>query len=118
VLLRRLKEKAQKFSRQYEVKRMETAPWTDPYWAIAADTNMTWLWIILLALGGIGFILARLGVSGKLPNWRQSSPPSGNSSAEHSSIVQKVNKYCPRCGTANALKAGFCTNCGNQFPSQ
>jgi hypothetical protein len=97
---------------------MEAVQWTNLYLAIAAGADLTWLWITLLALGGIGFILAGLGVSGKLPKWRPSSPPSGSSSSEHSSTPSQFNKYCPQCGTANPLKAGFCTKCGNQFPSQ
>jgi len=103
---------------------METVQWTDTYWPIAsiesmmAGNDMTWFWIVLLGLGSIGFILAGLGVSGKLPKWHQSSPPSSNRSAEHSSVALQVNKYCPQCGTANPLKAGFCTECGNKFPSQ
>ena len=103
---------------------MEIVQWTDIYWPVAtivsmkANNDMTWVWIVLLALGGIGFILAGLGLSGKLPKWHKSSLPSGSRSAEHSSIPSQVNKYCPQCGTANLLKAGFCTKCGNQFPSQ
>lgn len=98
---------------------MEVAQLTDPYWAAAASTDLTWLWIILLGLGGIGFILAGLGVSGKLPKWRQFSPPSSGRAVEHSpSATQIDHKYCPQCGTANPLKAGFCTKCGKQFPSQ
>ena len=97
---------------------MEAVQWTNLYLAIAADTDLTWLWIVLLALGGIGFILAGLGVSGKLPEWRQSSPPSGSRSAKHSFTPSQFNKYCPQCGTVNPLQAGFCTKCGNRFPSQ
>ncbi len=104
---------------------MEIAQWTDAYWAIAtiesimAGTDMTWLWIVLLGLGGIGFILAGLGVSGRLPKWHKASPPPSSRSVEQSPTAPQVNnKYCPQCGTANLLKAGFCTKCGNQFPSQ
>jgi len=104
---------------------METVQWTDTYWPIAsiesmmANNDMTWLWIVLLALGGIGFIVAGLGVSGKLSKRQQGSPPSRNGSLEQSSASLPLNdKYCPQCGTANPQEAGFCIKCGFQFPSQ
>ena len=104
---------------------MEIVQWTDPYWAmattetIAAGTDMTWLWIVLLGLGGIGFILAGLGVSGKLSKRQKTPPASSSRSAEQSVAALPLNnKYCPQCGTANPLNAGYCTKCGTQFPSQ
>lgn len=97
---------------------MEIAQLIDPYWVKAESPDITWLWIILLGLGGIGFILAGLRVSGKLPKWNKASPLSNSRSGEQSAVgLQINNRYCPQCGTANPLKAGFCIKCGNQFPS-
>ena len=105
------------------VMNMGAVLWIDSFRAArfveSTATDLTWLWIILLAVGGIGFILAGLGVSGKLPKWPKAFPPSGSHSTEQSPAVLPINnKYCPQCGTASPLQAGFCTKCGAQFPSQ
>jgi ribosomal protein L40E len=97
---------------------MEIAQLTEPNRLFAASSDLTWLLIILLGLGGIGFILAGLRVSGKLPKWNKASLPTIRRSSEQSLVAPQINsKYCPQCGTANPLTAGFCTKCGNKFPS-
>jgi ribosomal protein L40E len=103
----------------HEVTGMGIAQFDGLYWGLAVSKDQTMLWIILLGLGGIGFILAGLAVSGKLSRRQKAPPQSTNRSAELSPIATPFNsKYCPQCGTANPLEAGFCTKCGTQFPSQ
>lgn len=104
---------------------MELVQLIDLSWAmlslqsLAATQDLTWLWIVLLALGGIGFIVAGLGVSGKLTKRPKVQTPIIGRSIEQSSVSPPGNnKFCPQCGTANPLQAGFCVSCGARFPSQ
>ena len=112
------------FSANQVLMDMEIVQWTDPssQMTVVESTakDLTWLWIILLALSGIGFILAGLGVSGKLPKWNKKAPShtTSRSNEESPASLPVNNKYCPQCGTANPLEAGFCIKCGVQFPSQ
>lgn len=97
--------------------------WVDPYGemiaVISIAEDLTWLWITLLGVGGIGFIVAGLGVGGKLPKRQPRATSSDNYSREQrSSPLLLANKYCPQCGTSNPQGAGFCFKCGTQFPSQ
>lgn len=103
---------------------IEIVQWNDFFREVtvaeSTATDLTWLWIILLALGGIGFIVAGLGLSGRLPNRQPKilSPPASSSKQQFPTPPSANNKYCPQCGTANPQEAGFCIKCGAQFPSQ
>ena len=95
--------------------------WVDPSGEMTAVVSivadLTWLWITLLGTGGIGFIVAGLGLSGKLPRRQQKAASSADHSIEQPpSPLPAHNKYCPQCGTVNPLTAGFCIKCGTQFP--
>lgn len=87
--------------------------------AQAETADLTWLWILLLVIGGIGIIVSGLGISGKLPksNYRASFLPDDPSKEQPSTLHSPNKKYCPQCGTANPPEAGFCVNCGTHFPS-
>lgn len=98
--------------------------WVNPSGEMTAvvtiGRNLTLLWIILLGIGGIGFIIAGLGISGKLPKRHQKAPyPSSDNTIKQSTISSpEMKKYCPQCGVENPKIAGSCINCGFQFPSQ
>lgn len=98
--------------------------WVNPSGGMTAvvtvGSDLTLLWIILLGVGGIGFIIAGFGISGKLPRRQQkvilsSSDTSIKQSTPSSSDAKK---YCPKCGVENPQMAGFCINCGFKFPSR
>jgi len=103
---------------------MGIVQWTLPFREVIVirltATDLTWLWIVLLVLSGIGFIVAGFGVSGKLPKRQQkmSSPIPYHPTEQFPSPLPTDKKYCPQCGTANPQEAGFCIKCGFQFPSQ
>lgn len=86
--------------------------------AQSTATDLTLLWIILLAIGGIGFILAGLGISGRLSKRKPQASSTRSSQEQSPAPLPAINKYCPQCGTENPIRAGFCTRCGTQLPSQ
>lgn len=98
--------------------------WVDPTTMMTAVVSTApdrmWLWIVLLIVGGIGFIVAGLGVSGKLSTRQHPMPVtlSVDSGGNLSKSISNSEKFCPKCGTSNPLEAGFCIKCGIQFPSQ
>ena len=94
--------------------------WVDPPGEMTAVVStaldLTWLWISLLGAGGTGFIVAGLGVSGKLPKrQKRASSPAPVYSAI-SARPQLNIKYCPQCGGQNPVEAGFCAHCGTRMP--
>jgi len=94
--------------------------WVDPPGEMSAVVStaldLTWLWISLLGVGGMGFIFAGLGVSRKLPK-RQTRASSLAPVYSAALPLPQLNvKYCPQCGGQNSLEAGFCAHCGTRMP--
>ncbi len=94
--------------------------WVNPSGEMSAVVStagrLTLLWVLLMVLGGIGLLVAGLGISGRLPERRQKTPvPAYASQQVPPAAIQ--SKYCPQCGKANPMQAGFCTDCGFHFPS-
>lgn len=94
--------------------------WSNPTTTMTAvlstSPDLTWLWITLLGAGGMGSIIAGLGVSGKLPARRSRSSLAPPQPIPVPTPQPEGIKFCPQCGKQNPAGAGFCTHCGFQLP--
>jgi len=98
-----------------------TVSWNDPTGTMIATAlvaqDLSLLWIILLALGGVGLIISGFGISGRLPDWRLNGRPMKPTYPETPSYSCFNTKYCVKCGALNPNEATFCTSCGTEIPS-
>ena len=98
--------------------------WVNPATAMTATVStardLTWLWISLLAVGGIGFVTAGFGTLRKSAPRRQVTAPAVIVSQAPLPAPARIPvKYCPQCGQENPTEAGFCPYCGTKLsPSQ
>jgi hypothetical protein len=94
--------------------------WVDPPGEmnaiVSTATDLTWLWIALLGLGGTGFIVAGLGVRGRLSRRQKRATAPVTVYSTVTSPVQLNIKYCPQCGSQNPAEAAFCNHCGTRLP--
>jgi ribosomal protein L40E len=93
--------------------------WTDPSGILTARVSVapdrTLIWVTLLGLGGIGLLIAGLGLSGKLPSRYLLRIPTKTDHLAIPSSSGFETKYCLHCGALNPEEAEFCTKCGTEF---